>query len=99
MVLCGLVGDDFPAPSADPIDLIAFEDGSKLSYDAEAGELVLELAGKMRIVAPDGLAIEGDVDVTGTITASEDAVADGISLKSHTHGGVQAGGASTGAPQ
>ena len=37
--------------------------------------------------------IEGDVRTTG------DVVAGGISLQGHTHGGVQRGGDSTGAPQ
>jgi phage baseplate assembly protein gpV len=36
----------------------------------------------------------GTVNVTGG-----DVVADGISLKTHTHGGVQPGSGSTGAPQ
>ena len=43
--------------------------------------------------------INGDVTVNGTLTASTDVVGGGISLKTHTHGGVTAGGASTGAPQ
>lgn len=38
-------------------------------------------------------AAHGDVHVTG------DVIADGISLKTHTHGGVQPGGGSTGVPQ
>lgn len=41
----------------------------------------------------------GNVTTTETITADVDVVADGISLKSHTHGGVQTGGGSTGVPQ
>jgi phage baseplate assembly protein V len=99
VALTGLIGDDFDAPSTEPIDLIQFDDGSKLSYDAEASELVFALAGKLRIEAPDGIEITGDVTVTGKIEASDDVLADGKSLKSHTHGGVQAGGGSTGAPQ
>lgn len=50
-------------------------------------------ASAIHLEAPDGVTIAGDVTVTG------DVVADGISLKSHTHGGVQAGAASTGAPE
>ncbi|WP_221066879.1 phage baseplate assembly protein V [Methylomagnum ishizawai] len=42
---------------------------------------------------------EGDWRHTGTITASVDVVADGISLHDHTHGGVQTGGGDTGVPQ
>ena len=36
---------------------------------------------------------------TGTLNASEDVTASGISLNSHTHGGVETGGGSTGGPQ
>ena len=104
VVLRGLVCETFAAPSSEAIDLIAFEDESKLSYDAQAQELKLALVGKMIIEAPDGLditadvTIDGDVDVTGTVTASEDVIGGGKHLKTHTHGGVQTGGGSTGAP-
>lgn len=51
------------------------------------------------------IAIVGDIEHTGnqtssgTITGQTDVVAAGISGKGHTHGGVTAGGASTGGPQ
>lgn len=105
VVLRGLVNDAFPAPSSDPVDLIEFEDGSALFYDAEASELVLNLQGKLRIIAPDGVEIDGDVSIegdliaTGTITGETDVIADGISGKDHTHSGVQSGASSTGGPQ
>ncbi len=41
----------------------------------------------------------GDINVTGTVTATTDVVGGGISLNSHTHSGVQSGGSSTGGPQ
>lgn len=47
---------------------------------------------ELKIIAPV-TKIEGDVEVTGG-----DVTADGISLKTHVHGGVQAGASSTGAP-
>lgn len=40
-----------------------------------------------------------DVKVDGTLTATSDVVADGISLKSHVHGGVQSGSSETSEPQ
>ena len=40
-----------------------------------------------------GIAMTGDVDVTGDVSA------DGISLKTHVHGGVTAGAALTGEPE
>ncbi|AQU86238.1 baseplate assembly protein [Komagataeibacter nataicola] len=54
----------------------------------------------------NGLAVTGgpittDKDMTaqGTVTGKADVLAAGISGKSHTHGGVQPGSGSTGAPQ
>ncbi len=43
--------------------------------------------------------ITGSVKVTGDVNTSGDVTASGISLTGHTHGGVRAGGSSTGAPQ
>lgn len=45
------------------------------------------------------VSLTGDLHVSGTVTAGQDIVAAGISGRGHTHGGVQAGGASTGRPQ
>lgn len=39
-----------------------------------------------------------DTQATGTITAAVDVIADGVSLKNHTHSGVQPGGGNTGPP-
>ena len=44
------------------------------------------------------LTINGDVEVTGTVTA-QDCISGTISGKTHTHSGVTSGGDSTGAPQ
>lgn len=46
-----------------------------------------------------GASFGGDVAVTGTLTATVDVEADGIELTTHTHGGVEAGGDSTGPPE
>lgn len=45
------------------------------------------------------LTITGDLNVIGTITATVDIVGGGISVKNHTHGGVQAGTSNTGVAQ
>ena len=52
----------------------------------------------MTVEAPGGTSWTGDIDVEGKLTASDDVVGGGKSLKGHKHGGVQAGGAQTGAP-
>lgn len=41
----------------------------------------------------------GGVTINGTVTVNGDVIADGISLKSHVHGGVMSGGSTTGGPR
>ncbi|MCW7550540.1 Gp138 family membrane-puncturing spike protein [Photorhabdus sp. APURE] len=41
----------------------------------------------------------GTATMQGPVTVNNDVTAGGISLKSHTHGGVQSGGSKTGGPQ
>jgi len=53
---------------------------------------------EVNIKSPGATNITGNLNVTGTITASVDVVGGGKSLKNHTHGGVQTGGGNTGAP-
>jgi phage baseplate assembly protein V len=106
LALGGLVCEPNPAPASTDIALIDFADGAVLSYDPSAHALTFTLpgGGTLAIVAPGGVSIEGDVaitgnvDVTGTVTASDDVIGGGISLNSHTHGGVQSGGSNTAPP-
>lgn len=58
---------------------------------------VINLNGALNAQAQDG----GNTTATftGTLNASQDVTASGISLNSHTHTGVQPGDGSTGAPQ
>lgn len=39
------------------------------------------------------------INATGNVTVKGDVIADGISLKNHTHGGVESGGSDTGKPK
>ena len=67
-------------------------------------QITITAADKIAITAPGGVtiagdvAVTGDVSITGAVTASVDVIAAGISLKTHKHGGVQAGAAQTGVP-
>ncbi|HEY0626693.1 MAG TPA: phage baseplate assembly protein V [Allosphingosinicella sp.] len=107
LVLCGLPSNSFTAPSVEEVELIEFEDGTTLSYDAAAHKLVVDMAagGAAEINAPGGVKIVGNVEITGdltasgTITGTTDVVGAGKSLKSHKHLGVTAGSAVSGAPQ
>lgn len=75
---------------------------SKVTLDTPQTELTGALTvaglitgqGGMAISGGAGASVEGDIQVT-----SGDVTADGISLKTHVHGGVSTGGGTTGAPQ
>lgn len=113
LALLGIFSDANPAPSTEAIDLIRFDDGALISYDAATHLLVAQLpdGGKVQIDAPGGVKITGpveiigavkiagDVDINGKATASDDVVGGGKSLKSHKHTGVTAGGGVSGLPQ
>lgn len=102
----GLHSSQIPAPIDEPVALLRFKDGASLSYDPDAHELLLQLpSGATTVLVSDGgVDIQGDVSITGaltvsqTVTADDDVIGGGKSLKSHRHTGVQAGSAQTGAP-
>lgn len=64
-------------------------------------ETFLELKndGTAILTAPGGLTINADIQLNGSMNATGDVVASGISLNSHVHGGVQSGGSSTSGPR
>ncbi|HEE5149223.1 TPA: translation initiation factor IF-2 [Klebsiella pneumoniae] len=64
------------------------------------GSAIIELAagGAVTITSPQ-ITINGPLQVNGEITSTGDQLASGISQIGHTHGGVEPGGGSTGAPQ
>lgn len=66
-----------------------------LLIDCPATHITGTLQVDGKITGSDGLAVSGG----GGATVSGDVVADGISLKSHVHGGVQGGGSDTGGPK
>lgn len=77
---------DMP-PVSDPNKRhIRFEDGTSVEYDRSTHTMTIECQGPVNITAA------GNVRVTG------DVIADGISLKTHVHGGVEPGGGTTGQP-
>lgn len=104
--------DLFPAPTDEDVEFVEFEDGCVLEYDPSAHELrvALPAGGRVVLVAPAGVDVEGDVrivgavEVTGGIRATDvirsdvDVVADTVKLKTHKHGQVSAGQAQSGAP-
>jgi len=105
VILGSIESDAFPAPASGDAAVLKMPDGSELRYDVESARLILTLAGAMTIIAPDGLSIAADVDITGAlnvtgdITTPQDVKAGAISLKNHKHGGVSAGVAKTAVPE
>lgn len=102
----GIVCDAFPPVGNSLTEMIEWEDGSRITYDPEGHAFVIDLTAgaTARIIAPGGLTIDADVTINGDIalqgkmTASDDVIADGKSLKSHKHGRVMAGAAQSGPP-
>ncbi|WP_420142380.1 phage baseplate assembly protein V [Sphingomonas sp.] len=112
--LSGLFSTAFPSPATNAdLTLIAFADGARLSYDQAAHTLAVALpaGGRITLTAPAGVAIEGDVAIEGKVDirgdvaidgkldATGDLTGQGVSLKTHRHKDVQAGGAISGPPQ
>jgi phage baseplate assembly protein V len=109
----GIWSDAHPAPAGADLFHAEFGDGAILGYDpiGHALTVTLPAGGTAQIDAPGGLTIKGPVtidgplsvtdkvDVTGKLTASDDVVGGGKSLKNHVHTKVQAGGAVSGPPQ
>jgi phage baseplate assembly protein V len=101
LVLPGIWSDANPPPSTDPdVVHLEFPDGAIIAYNHGTHALTLSLpaGGTLAVDAPGGTAWKGDIAVTGKLTASDDVLAGGISLKDHKHSGVQDGAAQTGKP-
>lgn len=102
VALVGLYSQQRPAPSnSATVRRRKYPDGAVIDYDHASHTLsaVLPAGGQAQLTAPGGVTILGNVDITGTVTVSEDVLAAGISLVKHVHGGVQSGPSTTGAPQ
>lgn len=106
IALVGIWSDAFLPPGSTLAELIEYADGARVGYDPGTHALTAILPGGATalVEAPGGLTIrgpvriEGDVDLQGGMTVTNDVTAAGISLKSHKHGNVQAGAAQSGPP-
>ncbi len=102
IALVGIYSSNNPAPgNVANLDRTTYPDGAVIEYDAAAHKLRAQLpgGGQAELIADGGITIVGDITLTGTLTASVDVIAAGISLVHHVHGGVMAGLADTGAPK
>lgn len=86
-------GATYPAWSHHPgCTSIDWADGSRVVLDPQAREMIVYVAdGKVRLLAPAGVEITGDVSIdgklkaTGEISSDQDVKAASVSLKNHDH--------------
>jgi phage baseplate assembly protein V len=101
VAVIGLYADAAPAPSTSAsVTCATFPDGATFSYDHTTHQLTISLpsAGAAHLSAPAGIQIDGDVSVTGSVTASVEVTANGIALTTHQHEKVQSGNSVSGGP-
>lgn len=114
VVLPAIYSDSAPCPDgSDNADVTVYPDGARIAYDPTTHQLDAHLpaGGKANVIADGGLAITGDTTITGAlhvtkditgdtkITAQDDIVGGGISLKKHKTTGVSPGSGLSGDPQ
>ena len=86
---------DTPASASTSVWRHSFSDGASVEYDKASGAMSVVAINKVQVTigGMTMLVNSGGVTVTGG-----DVVADGISLKTHTHGGVTPGPGNTDTP-
>jgi phage baseplate assembly protein V len=102
VALCGLPNDNFPlALHTLEEDVTEYDDGARIGYDPESHTLTATLpdGATATIKAPGGITLDGPVHITGKLTADDDVVTGGISLKSHLHPNITRGAALSDPPQ
>ena len=74
---------------------------SNVTLDASETTLTghLTVQGGMAVSGGSGSSMSGDLELEGSMHATDDVTASGISLKSHVHGGVQPGEEDTSGPR
>jgi phage baseplate assembly protein V len=94
-VITGSIASDaHPLPGSDGSTInIEFPDGSKLSFGG--GQLNFTTTAAVKIKAASIELEASAITIKGPITQTGDHVSDGISLKTHRHGGVQSGSSQT----
>lgn len=106
IALRGVASSAFPPVGDQDREVVQFEDGAIVAYDpgTHALAVMLPSGGAITIAAEGGLTIKGPVkitgpvDIDGTLTAKDDVIGAGKSLKSHIHQKVQPGTGVSGSP-
>jgi len=89
IAILGLNNDNAPPPGNTLADVVEYQDGARIGYDPVGHALtaILPAGATAAIDAPGGLTIRGDVTIEGKLTASDDVIGGGKSLKGHSHPG------------
>lgn len=78
---------------------IVHQSGASAKFTNDGKITLADPSGTVLALTNDGkVTIMGDLSVSGSITTPDDVVGNGVSLRDHTHGGVQTGSGNTGAP-
>lgn len=106
-VVLGVVYNDKDTPPTSNGELWVkrFSNDTIISHNRQNGQIIVQTTGDVLIKSAKQVTLDtpstiitGDVQVTGKLTANSDVVGGGVSLKSHTHGGVALGNSRTGTP-
>lgn len=90
-------GFAIPGPRSQPNVVEGISpDNARLVNDAGTVYLEITPAGGINLVAPSGVMITGDLQVTGEVTAKSATLP--VALSTHVHTGVTPGGSDTGPP-
>ncbi len=107
-----LYSDHNPSPSTNPNEIrIRYNDTDFCSIDVVNSQLTMHInkitsqAATSIVLDTPSTTLTGDLQVNGSISCSEsitaanEVTASGVELTTHTHGGVESGGSSTGQPK
>lgn len=107
-----LYSDHNPSPSTDPNEIrIRYNDTDFCSIDVVKSQITMHInkitnqaATSIVLDTPNttltgNLQVNGSINCSESITAANEVTASGVKLTTHTHGGVESGGSSTGQPK
>lgn len=91
-------GFAIPGPRSKPKVITGGINTDNAQLRTDDGTCMLEITpdGKINMLAPGGVKITGNLDVTGEVTAKKGTT--NVTLSTHVHGGVATGSGSTGGP-
>lgn len=80
-----------------------YPDGTQILYDEKTSKLFVDCKKDIEIICPKisitgDITINGNIQLNGGMNATDDVVADGVSLVNHKQTGVKAGGDTSGPP-